>query len=262
MELQSWLERINLPVVFGFTLAFVFLAITAGMRLGILTKARTGGGESVGPVVGATLGLLAFILAFTFNMTANRFDLRKQLFLEEINVIDTAYLRAGLLPQPYAEDVRSLLRDYVDLHVRYLREPEILTEALAESETILGRLWSSVEKLAAGHQPTMYQSLFIQSLNQVIDSHGKRVIVGLQYRIPGTIWFGLYAVAALAMLTVGYQFGQSSQRHVIVSVILAMTFSVVIMLIADLDRASEGTVQLDMQALYDLQQKLHAAPVH
>jgi predicted ABC-type transport system involved in lysophospholipase L1 biosynthesis ATPase subunit len=41
-----------------------------------------------------------------------------------------------------------------------------------------------------------------------------------------------------------------------------MTFSVVIMLIADLDRASEGTVQLDMQALYDLQQKLHAAAVH
>lgn len=260
MNLSTWIDRIPLTVLFGLTLVFVLLAIGSGTRLSKIRHDHSTGGESIGSVVGATLGLLAFMLAFTFNMAANRYDARKQLLMDEVSAIGTAYLRASLLPQPYVIDVRILLRRYVDLRARAAREPDTLMDAIAKSEAIQDQLWSGMEKMVTNQPVSISQSLFIQSLNEMIDLHGKRVIVGLQFRIPSTIWSGLYVVAALAMIAVGYQFGQSHQRQILVNIVLAMAFASVIVLIADLDRASEGTVQVNQQPLFELQQKLHASP--
>ena len=90
----------------------------------------------------------------------------------------------------------------------------------------------------------------------VRELHGKRVTVGLQFRIPGTIWLGLYAVSGLAMIAVGYQFGQSRQRQLLFGFILAAAFSSVIGLIADLDRSAEGTIKVDQQPVKDLYEQL------
>jgi hypothetical protein len=60
------------------------------------------------------LGLLAFLLAFTFGMAASRFELRRELVLDEANAIGTAYLRAALVPEPHRTEIRTFLRDYVD----------------------------------------------------------------------------------------------------------------------------------------------------
>ena len=58
------------------------------------------------------------------------------------------------------------------------------------------------------------------------------------------------------MMTVGYQFGQLGQRQTLVVLALALAFSAVIMLITDLDRAAEGTVQLSQEPMLVLQQRL------
>ncbi|MDH4109390.1 MAG: hypothetical protein OEW35_13840 [Gammaproteobacteria bacterium] len=258
MNLQTWLDRIPLPLLYVLTIVLVLLAIGAGIRLGAHMKARSGEGESIGSVVGATLGLLAFMLAFTFNMTANRFDERKQLFLDEINAIGTVYLRAGLLAEPYTGKVRALLREYVDIRAQSLTGTTNIRNVIARSELIHDELWQAMEALATEQTPTIVHSLLIQSMNELIDLHGKRVIVGIHYRIPGTIWFGLYAIAVLGMIMVGYQFGQGRQRQYVAVFMLALAFSSVILLIADLDRAAEGTVRLNLAPLYELQQKLRA----
>jgi len=256
----SWFDRIPMIALFGLTIVFVFLCIFAGVRLNVMMKQTAEGAESIGSVVGATLGLVAFMLAFTFNMTANRFDARKQLLLDEVNAISTTYLRAGLLPQPYAADIHRLLREYVDVRAQVAREPGVLKEGIIKSEAIQDQLWQDVEKLSATQPVTVLQSLFIQSLNDVIDLHTKRVTVGLQYRIPGTIWFGLYTISAFAMVAVGYQSGLTKRRQYLVDIVLALAFSSVILLIADLNRESEGTIQVNQQPLLSLQQKLHALP--
>jgi hypothetical protein len=61
-------------------------------------------------VVGAVLGLVALILAFTFNITLTRFDARKQYLLQEVNAIETTWLRAGLISEPRSSEVKDLLR--------------------------------------------------------------------------------------------------------------------------------------------------------
>ena len=100
--------------------------------------------------------------------------------------------------------------------------------------------------------------LFIQSLNEVIDLHLKRVTVGIRNRVPPTIWVTLYLLMAGAMLMVGAQVAQGGTRHVGMELALAVSFSLVLFLIADLDRPQEGLINVSQQAMSELQTKLKA----
>lgn len=256
----SWVNQIPLLAVFGLTVVYVFLAILGGTRLGVVMKQSEKGESSIGSIVGATLGLLAFLLAFTFNMAANRFDQRKQLLMDDVNAIATAYRRAGMLSQPYAADTRSLLREYLGLRVRAAQEPDKIKEVIARSEEIQNQLWIEMEKMVAQERLSLSHSLLIQSLNQLFDLQAKRLMLGIQYRVPAAIWFGLYLITAMAMIMVGYQSSLSRRHQYLVYLVLAIAFSTVIMMIADLDRASEGIVQLSHQPFIELQQKLSDLP--
>lgn len=257
----NWLQGTSLAGLFAFTLLLVGASIACGTWLGTRWHRRESDSGSLGTMVGATLGLLAFMLGFTFNMAANRFDLRKQMYVDEISSIGTTYLRASFLPQPYADDLRRLLVEYVDVRVDAAMNPDHLARGIADSELLHRKLWARVNDFNAVQTPTVLQSLFVQSLNEMIDLHGKRVIVSLQLRIPTTIWVGLFAVTLLAMVLVGYQTAAAQQRNLLVNIVLAIAFSGVISLIADLDRATEGTVKLVQQPLLDLQKQLHAEVV-
>jgi hypothetical protein len=262
MNDKFWIDFLPLYAVFLLSIVYTLSAIFAGMKVSGL-ESNSGYKKTRGQmasVVGATLALLAFVLAFTFNMAANRFDDRKQLLLSEVNAIETAYLRSGLLPQTYTIETRKLLREYVDLRVLAVTQIDKLEEAVLRSEEIQKKLWAVAEKMYAQPQVPSGGRLYIRSLNEVFDLHTKRVVVALQTRIPETIWIGLYVVAALAMATVGYQFGQTSRIPGPISLVLAMAFSSVLTLIADLDRAGGGTVMVDQRPMIQLQQKLLATP--
>jgi hypothetical protein len=102
-------------------------------------------------------------------------------------------------------------------------------------------------------------SIFIESLNDVIDFHTKRVTVALMYRIPTTIWYALIFVTVLAMGAVGYQFGITGGRSTIIIILLALTFSAVIYLIADIDRSLTGAIRVSQRPMIELQKKIDAA---
>ena len=163
-------------------------------------------------MVGSILGLLAFLLAFTFSLAAARFDTRRQTVLEEANAIGTTFLPARLLPEPQKTEAARLLREYVDVRLRATRD-DSLQEAITSSEQLHELLWAQAAA-AAEKSPTPITGLFIQSLNEMIDLHAKRLMVGLRSRIPFSIWIGLFAVLALlGMAAVGYQSGLSATRR-------------------------------------------------
>lgn len=244
----------------------VVVSIFLGYMIGTYYRKRFGEKEEgpLGSVVGATLGLLAFMLAFTFGLTANRYDTRKEILLDEVNAIGTAFLRTDFLVEPYRAEIRGLFRDYVDLRTAWTKEPEKaqrvkVKEAIAGSELIQDKLWSlSVEAVAKSPNPDI-TSTYIEALNEVIDLHTKRVIVAYMYRIPALIWYTLIFVTVLAMGAVGYQFGFTGGRSIVVSLLLALTFSTVIYLIADLDRSIGGAIKISQQPLIELQEKIDAA---
>ena len=93
-------------------------------------------------------------------------------------------------------------------------------------------------------------------LNEVIDLHQSRKTVGMLYQIPGAIWLSVYLLSILTMLAIGYQVGMAGSRRLLGMPVLAAAFSLVIVMIADIDRPGEGHIQVSQQPLADVQQMM------
>lgn len=255
-------EPLDVVPLWGLLLAFgaaLWLAMEVGYRIGRWRHARRPDEreQPVGAMVASILGLVALVLGFTFSLAASRFDARRHAVLEEANAIGTTYLRARLLPEPQASESARLLREYVDVRVRGIAEGKI-AEAIARSEVSHELLWTQA-RAAAESQSSIMTGLFIQSLNNVIDLHAKRVLVGIRSRLPVVIWAGLFGLAMLGMSAVGYQAALSATRRSPAMLGLVLAFAVVLFLIADLDRGQEGLLQVNQQALIDLQKTMQPA---
>jgi hypothetical protein len=61
-------------------------------------------------ILSATLTLLALIIGFSFSMAVSGFDERSRAEEREADAIGTAYIRADLMPQAEAFQVRTILR--------------------------------------------------------------------------------------------------------------------------------------------------------
>jgi hypothetical protein len=257
MSYTTVLDALPLWGLFLTIVVLVLAAIEGGHRLGSYRYRQPGREKEapVGAMVGAMLGLLAFMLAFTFGMAASRFDTRKQLVLDEANAIGTTYLRTAMLPER-RDEIRALLRSYVDTRLEAVRSGRVENEILM-SEDIQGQLWSAATAVALQHPDSIIVGLFVESLNQVIDLHAKRVTAGLRNRIPGTIWAALLTIATLSLAAMGYHGGLVGTIRSLAVIVVAVTFSAVIALIADLDRPQEGTLTVSQQALIDVRQSMN-----
>lgn len=255
--LSTPLDALPLWGLFMTILLLVLLSIEGGYRLGRYRRSRSEREKEapVGAMVGATLGLLAFILAFTFGLAAARFDVRRQVLLDEANAIGTTYLRAGMLPDR-REEVRALLRDYVDTRLEAVQSGNV-AEGIRRSENIQAHLWTQAVAIGEQNPNSIVVGLFIQSLNEVIDLHAKRLTAGLRSRIPGAIWVALFVVAVLSLAAMGYHAGLVGASRSIAVLAVAFTFSAIMVLIADLDRPQEGALKVSQQALIDLRHSMN-----
>lgn len=105
----SFLDYLPLWAVFIATVAVIALSMEVGFRLGSWRRRRSGLEKDapVGALVGATLALLGFMLATTFGIAVSRFDLRLNTYLDEVDAISTALLRAEFLSEPLQRDVKK-----------------------------------------------------------------------------------------------------------------------------------------------------------
>src|SRR6202020_321593 len=67
----------------------------------------------------AVLGVLGLLMGFTMAMAVARFDLRRQLVVDEANAIDATWHRSQILPAPGNQEFAGILRKYVDQRVLY-----------------------------------------------------------------------------------------------------------------------------------------------
>jgi hypothetical protein len=249
------IDTIPLWLLYLICATIVLLAIELGWRLGDQSRQRSEEENkvSIGAAVGATLGLLAFLLAFTFGMAASRYDTRKQNVLLEANAIGTTYLRADFLPESSREEARNLVREYTVLRSGG-RSSIMSPQGMAESASLQDRLWAIADE-ARIQSDTVATGLFIQSLNDLIDLDAVRVTAHLN-RIPNTIWLMLGVVAFFSMAALGYELGMAGSRSWVVTILMVITFTSVILLIADLDRSQAGLLQVSQQPLLDLLNKI------
>jgi hypothetical protein len=257
------LDAMPLWAVFVVTLGLILLSVEIGHRVARYQLRRSEGEKessvrsmagSTGAMVGAMLGLLAFMLAFTFGVASSFFQARREVVLSEANAIGTTYLRAAMLPAAIGTDVRHLLREYVDVRLEAATGINV-AQAVSKSEELHGRLWSQAVA-ASENDRSPVTALFIESLNEVIDLHAKRVMAALRTRVPPPIWVALYLLAILSMAAMGYNQGLTSRRRSLAGFALILAFSVVLLLIVDLDRPGEGLLRVSQQSMIDLQNSM------
>lgn len=256
------LDSAPLAVVFAAMVLIAMLAIESGFIVGRRNRNKVQD-EQVTPiatVVGAVLAMMAFVIAFTFGSANTRFDARKAALLEDVTAIETAYLRANLIPEPQRTTVRNLLRDYVQARagiVYAYGQPDTLRLVQERAKVLQELMWSHVETLGESEADSRVFVLFTQSLNNVFNLHTKRVVLGAYYRIPSAMWLALIFASAVAMFAVGFQFGIGGNRRIhTANLALALTFALVIVLAFDLDRAGEGLVAVNQQPMIDLYQSM------
>jgi hypothetical protein len=251
------LDHVPLTVFFGLTAVLVLVAIEIGFQYGRVRRKRHEDEKEgpVGAIVAATLGLLALMLAFTFGLAASRFDARRTVVVDEANAIGTTYLRAGLLPDNSGPRIRSLLREYVDVRLEVAQSGD-LARGIQHSDDLHQALWSEAEKAGRQHPDSIVVGLFIQALNETIDIHATRLFAVAQGRIPIVLWSALAVVTLLSMAGVGYFCGLARSRRTPEVLVLALCFSAILVLIADLDRSREGFIRVSQQAMIDVRKMM------
>lgn len=252
---ERFIDGFSIPLIFVL-LALAGMAVyEIGFRLGRWHQARTRDEQEgfADTLVGALLALLAFLLAFTVGMASSRFDARNDLALREANAIQTAYLRAMMLPEPFAENARELLREYVPLRVR--EADRAVNEAnLRQTLAIQEQLWNGADEAQRQEDDLTMVGLYAEALNQMFDLQTERHVVGVYARVPATVLYMLIVVGILTTIMVGYNAGLVGQRSLASAVILLAVMVAIMVLVIDLDRPADGLLSVSQQALVDLQE--------
>jgi hypothetical protein len=140
--------------------------------------------------------LVSLLLGFTLALAVPRYTERRTLLVEEAISIGTTYLRAAMLPPPYRDNDRALLRHYVDARLDMDsagRDAARFNQAVNRSRHIQAQLWADIAAVAQTDR-TAIAATYINSLNETIDLHDKR-IAALENRIPVSIWFLILSVS-------------------------------------------------------------------
>jgi hypothetical protein len=83
-----------------------------------------------------------------------------------------------------------------------------------------------------------------------------RIVVSVQARMPTGLWVVLFVLIGLGMIAVGYQTAIAGSRRTWAMVIMALSFSIVITLIAALDDPERGYITVSQRPLVDLQSEM------
>jgi hypothetical protein len=250
---MHFLDYIPIWAVYFLLVAMGLVAVELGYQMGKHWKKRHPDetDSHIGAMLGATLGLWAFLLATVVGIANHRFDVRRELVLEEANTIGTTYLRAGYLPEPYASESRELLREYANERLK-LVELDTYAESRRRSEEIQPLLWALAQDMIRTQAANPAYNSYVDSLNRTIDLHESRLTALITARLPITIYLGMFIVAFLGLFMLGYQSGINGQRNWIVTLALILIFAGVMLLIIDLDRPWGGFLRVNQQPMIDL----------
>jgi hypothetical protein len=191
--------------------------------------------------------LLSLLLGFTLAMSLSRYDLRKQLVVNEANAIGTAMLRVELLPAPLRPRVRELFRDYVTMRLSFARaglDEDAIASVRARSKPIEEEIWRST-MAASEASPTPITGLFVQSVNETFDLEDAR-LAALENRIPPEVWTMLSLLSALAAYMLGTTIFEKSTWAMFV---VPLMIAIVAALVADLDTPRAGLIHDDQRAM-------------
>jgi len=122
---------------------------------------------------------------------------------------------------------------------------------ITKTNKVLDDLWGHARRAAKEDGRAMTAGMFIQSLNELIDSYG-RPDAALGRHVPELVLFLLYGAFIMTGGVIGYAAGVAGHRTSFVTCILIMLIVVLTFIIVDLDRPRRGLVRVCQTSLIGL----------
>jgi len=254
----------------GFEITLVALGVFAGMLLFMEIGRRIGRfrnskqqqepGESFLALEGSVFGLMGLLIAFTFSAAASRFEIRRNLVVEETNDIGTAWKRLDLLPPVSRSLLREKFREYVDSRLTVYRDvtnSEQGTQALARSTTLQDEIWERAVTACAEIPSPATTTLILSSLNVMFDITTTRTVAARTH-LPWLIRGLLMVLPLICALLAGLDAAAIPRRSWVRTIGFALMVSVTVFVILDLDYPRVGLIRIDMfdQALIELRNSM------
>ncbi len=236
--------------------------LEVGRRLGIrrLASDPEGSRAGFGAVEGAVFGLLGLLVAFTFSGAVSRFDVRRQLIVEETNAIGTAWLRIDLLSAQAQPPLRDSFRRYVDARLSaYAKLPDLEAtyRELARANALQNEIWTRAVTACRTDGSQAATMLLLPALNQMIDITTTRTMAAQTH--PPTIVFAMLSgLALVSSLLAGFGMAGGKRRSWIHMIGLAAILALTIYVIGDIEYPRLGLIRVEAfdQALVDLRRSM------
>jgi len=259
--MQGWPLFASPPfwAIFIGTLLVVLVAVEGGYSWARYRRERSAKERerekeaAVGAMVGTVLGLLALLLAFTFAKAADHYHARRVALFDEAIAIRTMYSRTALIADPERTEIRKILRDYVEGRLVWTGSDNAPGTSL--SSQLLDRLSAQAIAVWEKNPSPQVVSLIVGGANDVVRLNAERVEVN-RGRIPAAVWAVLYIIAALSLGAMGYHCGVAGTTRSPVMLGVGIVFSLVIVLIVDLDRPGDGWIIVPQDAMIDARNAL------
>ncbi|WYX31384.1 hypothetical protein WJ976_08475 [Achromobacter denitrificans] len=136
--------------------ALLLVAIQLGKWLGRHADEKGGSGAAV--IEGSVFALLGLLVAFTFSGAAQRMAERRDLLVQEVNAIGTAWLRIDMVNAGDQPRLREQFRQYVDLRIDYYRNVADLEQRdtiAARIGTLQKEIWTTSMQAARASVPPL-----------------------------------------------------------------------------------------------------------
>lgn len=253
---------LTLLALAGGLFAGILLFLEFGRRIGVQRLARDpeGARAGVGVVEGAVFGLFALLIAFTFSGAASRFDDRRQLVVEEVNAVGTAWLRIELLPMSAQPPIRDGFRRYMDARLaayRVVPDLEAARRHLAEADRAQADIWARAVAVCLTDSGERARVLLLPSLNEMFDIAEARLLV-TRLHPPAAIYVMLGVTALMSALLAGYGMAGGRARNWAYMLAFAASSSAAVFVILDLEFPRLGTIRVDQfdQGLVELRARM------
>jgi hypothetical protein len=199
--------------------------------------------------------LLALLIGFTLSMAVNRYDQRKSLEESEANAIGTQYARADLTDAPISAQMKAALIRYTQLRLAeyYTRDHDELARIGRETAQVQAKLWRLATQVAKDN-PTPIAALVTSGMNDVLNSEDYSEAARIN-RVPIGAWVLMVVIALLGCTVQGYG-AKGRLRRGLLIVVLPVTVSLSLALIADIDSPRGGIIHVQPQNLARLLQSL------
>jgi hypothetical protein len=218
----------------------------------------------IGSILGALLGLLALLISFTFAMSADRYNTRRQLVVNDANALERLYLQSSLLPAAPRRAFKQLLGQYVNsrAQIALLRHDPTDSETAedaARSERIHAQMWNVIKGAAESQTDVTVTHDMLNGLIDAMSIHRERVFSWESHVPDPVIWLLLFG-ALTAVGAIGFVGGLGNHRGLPARIVVTLLLCGTIYVTLDLDKPHQGPIIISQSPMLHLKSTLDGDP--